>query len=62
MSARATFKQDDVRRLVNGAVAAGLSVARVEFNDNGIVIVVGEPEKQRRHGNSKADDLYGPQA
>lgn len=44
MTARATFKQADIERACKGVAAAGLSVARVEFNDNGMVVVVGEPE------------------
>lgn len=61
MTARATFKQADVERACKGALAAGLSVARIEFNDNGIIVIVGEPEKAGR-GRNKADELYGPAA
>lgn len=51
MTARAAFKQDDVKRAVNGVKAAGLPVAGVEFNDNGFRVLVGEPDvgKARRN-------------
>lgn len=56
MTARAAFKKADACRAIESVRACGLSVARVEFNDNGIVVIVGEPEKVRRN---RADDLYG---
>jgi hypothetical protein len=60
VSARAAFKQDDVRRAVKGVEAAGLPVAGVEFNDNGFFVVVGEAAVRPR--KNKADELYGPSA
>lgn len=63
MTARAAFKQADLLRALKCAEQAGLPVARFEINDNGIAIIVGEPEKaattKRR---TLADKLYGPQA
>jgi hypothetical protein len=39
-----TFRQTDVARAVRGAVAAGLTVQRVEVDKAGkIVVVVGSP-------------------
>jgi hypothetical protein len=41
--ARAPFRQADISRAVKGATAAGLSVSKVEIDQNGkIVIVSGE--------------------
>jgi hypothetical protein len=57
MTARAAFKKADVQRAVEGVLASGLPVARIEFNDNGFAVLVGEAEKGRRR--NKADDLYG---
>lgn len=44
MTARATFKQDDVSRAIKGATAGGLRVTRVEVSpiDGKIVIVTDE--------------------
>jgi hypothetical protein len=40
------FRQTDVARAVKGAVAAGLTVQRVEVDKAGkIIVVVGEPGK-----------------
>ena len=58
MTARAAFKKADVQRAVEGVLATGLPVARIEFNDAGFVVLVGEAEKNRR--KNKADELYGP--
>lgn len=60
MSKPARFTKADIKRTVDGIVAAGLSVAGVEVNDNGFVVLVGEPEMRKRR--NKADELYGPQA
>jgi hypothetical protein len=40
------FKQSDLTKAVRGVVAAGVSVAKVEVDKTGkIVVVVGEPSK-----------------
>jgi hypothetical protein len=40
------FRQTDVARAIKGAVAAGLTVQRVEVDKDGkIVVVIGEPGK-----------------
>ena len=44
MTARATFKQDDVSRAVKGVTAAGLQVARVVVVEGRIEVIVGDPE------------------
>jgi hypothetical protein len=41
-------------------VAAGMQVAGVEVNDNGFVVLVGEPRVGKRR--NMADELYGPTA
>lgn len=56
MTVRAAFKQDDVRRAVNGVKAAGLPVSRIEVESGRIVVIVGEPGKERAN---PLDKLYG---
>jgi hypothetical protein len=36
----ARFKQSDVRRAIQGAMAAGLSVARVEIDRDGKIVII----------------------
>lgn len=57
MTARAAFKQADVERACKGVVAAGLQVARIEINDNGISVIIGEPEGKGR-GKNPLDRLH----
>ncbi len=56
MTKRAAFRQDDVKRAVNGVVAAGLSVCRIEVESGRIVVFVGEPSNDRAN---PLDKLYG---
>lgn len=60
MTARARYTKADIKRTVEGIVAAGLSVAGVEVNDNGFVVLVGDAVSRKRR--NMADELYGPQA
>jgi hypothetical protein len=60
MSKAARFSQADVKRAIAGAIAAGIQVAGVEVNDNGFIVLAGEPRTTRRR--NRADELYGPQA
>jgi hypothetical protein len=59
----AAFRKADAVRAIESVRDCGYPVARVEFNDNGIIVIVGEPEKaaatKRR---TLADRLYGPEA
>lgn len=48
MTRPARFKQADLDRAIKCAVKAGLSVARIDLNDNGASIVIGEPERRDR--------------
>jgi hypothetical protein len=59
MSAPARFTKADVKRAVAGMVAAGMQIAGVEVNDNGFIVLAGEPRATKRR--NKADELYGPQ-
>ena len=54
------FTKADIKRTVDGIVAAGLNVAGVEVNDNGFIVLVGEAVTRKRR--NLADELYGPQA
>lgn len=56
MTKPAAFRQADLIRALKCAEQAGLQVARFEINDNGISVIVGEPEKLKRN---RADQLYG---
>jgi len=42
------FRQQDVTRAINAAIASGLSIARVEVDAKTakITVIVGEPEKE----------------
>lgn len=56
MTAPARFKQSDVKRATAGVVAAGLSVARVEIDLNGrIVVVPGKPTTPAKNDNEWED-------
>jgi hypothetical protein len=51
------FRQTDVARAIKGAVAAGLTVQRVEVDKAGkIVVVVGETGKATGERNEWDDD------
>ena len=49
----ASFRQADITRAVKGALAAGLSVGRVEVGGDGRIVIVAAPEidLQTRNGN-----------
>ena len=56
MTAPARFKQSDIKRATAGVVAAGLSVARVEIDTSGkIVVIPGKPTIEPRNDNEWAD-------
>ena len=56
VTAPARFKQSDVKRATAGVVAAGLSVARVEIDAHGkIVIIPGQPTVAPRNDNEWED-------
>jgi len=53
--APSTFRQADVTRAIRAAAAAGVSIARVEIDNSGkIVIVIGKP---REFAGAPQDDL-----
>jgi hypothetical protein len=60
VSKTARFSQAEIKRTIAGVMAAGLPVAGVDVNDNGFVVLVGEPGTRKRR--NMADELYGPQA
>ena len=56
MTVPARFRQSDVKRAAAGVVAAGLSVARVEIDAAGrIVVIPGKPTVAPRNDNEWAD-------
>ena len=61
MTARATFKQDDVARAVKGVTAAGLQVARVVVVDGRIEVIIGDPDSGLQPNGNPLDDHFGPQ-
>lgn len=58
MTKPAAFKQSDVERACKAAAAAGLSVARIVINDNGIEVVIGEPETVGKARRNPLDRLH----
>jgi hypothetical protein len=46
------FRQGDVTRAIRGAEAAGKTVARVEIDPNGKIVIVTASELERREENS----------
>ena len=56
MTVPARFKQSDVKRATAGVVAAGLSIARVEIDAAGkIVVIPGKPTTSIGNDNEWAD-------
>jgi hypothetical protein len=52
------FRQRDLTRAVRGAIEAGLSVARVEIDSEGkVVVVVGEPNKVEEQPPNEWDGI-----
>jgi hypothetical protein len=60
MTARVSFKQDDVARAVKGALCGGIRVARVEISpvDGRIVIVAETPSLSRRPETNPWDSEF----
>jgi putative NADPH-quinone reductase len=48
MTKRVAFKQADLDRALAVVEKHGLQVARIDLNDNGASIVIGEPERKGR--------------
>jgi acetolactate synthase regulatory subunit len=51
MTKRVAFKQADLDRALAVVTRRGLQVARIDLNDNGASIVIGEPESNRTKRN-----------
>ena len=64
MTARATFKKDDVRRMVEAVSAAGQPVARVVLVDGRIEVIIGDPESEPAPApkGNPLDRLHGSKA
>ena len=55
-----TFKETDLRRAIRASRKAGLSIARVEIDRDGkIVVVVGEGMTIQGRADNEWDGLYG---
>ena len=48
MTRRVAFRQADLDRALAVVAQRGLQVARIDLNDNGASIVIGEPETKSR--------------
>jgi hypothetical protein len=46
------FRQTDVTKAIKAAVAAGLSVARVEVERGRIIVIAGRPEQGQHSGTA----------
>ena len=58
MTAPVRFKQDDVKRAVAGAAAAGMRVDRVEIlTDGRIVVLSNDPARPAQDRNPWDDEL-----
>lgn len=56
MTARARFKQADIRRAVTGALSAGLGIRKIEIDRDGkIVIIPASTEKPEADNDEWAD-------
>lgn len=56
MTKAARFRQADIKRAVAGMVSAGLSVAKVEIDASGkIVVIPGKPTTSPGNDNEWAD-------
>jgi hypothetical protein len=56
VTAPARFRQSDIKRAAAGCVAAGLSVARIEIDEAGKIIVIpGKPTTAIGNDNEWAD-------
>jgi hypothetical protein len=49
--ASAIFRKADLRRAVEAVIAAGQTVARVEVDPNGKIVIVTAAEPERREDN-----------
>lgn len=58
MTKPAVFKQADLTRACKAAEAAGLKVARIIINDNGIEVVIGDPETAGKARRNPLDRLH----
>jgi hypothetical protein len=61
MTARAAFRQDDIARLVKGAIAGGLRVGGVEVSLDGrkITVLSSDAAAGGAHGPNPLDRLLG---
>lgn len=55
MTARAAFKQDDVRRAVKGATDGGIVIGRVEVQPDGKIVII---PKSTAANDGESDDFF----
>lgn len=58
MTARAAFKQSDVTRLVRGVEAAGVKVAKVEYEGGKIIILTSAAPQADEEGPNEWDEVF----
>jgi hypothetical protein len=57
VTARARFKQTDIKRAAAGALAAGLGIAKIEIDRDGKIVIIPASAKKPEADNDEWADL-----